>query len=92
MKLSTDPHPRNTLSGNAPRTLVAIDRRCSGNDEHASKVLTRVNAVLQELHVLLEDYSPAWFSQEQHERTEGALRELNRLIPSRPNLSVVQPL
>ena len=32
-----------------------------------------VTAVLEELFVLLEDYSPAWYTQEHHDRAVHAL-------------------
>ena len=35
-------------------------------------------AVLEELFVLLEDYSPAWYTEELHSRTQCALRRARR--------------
>jgi len=55
-------------------------------------VLARASDVLKELHALLEDYAPMWFTEVQHKRTENALHELNRLIPSRPVLSIERNL
>jgi hypothetical protein len=34
--------------------------------------------VFQEIYKLLEDYAPAWFSEELHERMKAALRILGR--------------
>jgi hypothetical protein len=42
--------------------------------------------VLSELHSLLGDYSPMWFTREHYERTEEILRELDRSIPARQSL------
>jgi hypothetical protein len=33
-------------------------------------------AVLRELYELLEDYAPAWYTEEHHQRAAGALGEL----------------
>lgn len=35
---------------------------------------TRLAAVLRELYDLLEQYAPAWYTEEHHERAESALR------------------
>jgi len=35
--------------------------------------------VLAELHVLLEDYAPPWYTERLHERTEQVLRMLGSL-------------
>lgn len=75
-----------------PRKGVAIDLTIAGNDEEMWRVLKRANDALRELNTLLEDYAPMWFSQGHHERTEEALHDLNRLIPSCPGFSVERAL
>jgi hypothetical protein len=52
-------------------------------NEQTSGTISQVRDILNELHTLLSDYSPTWFTQAHYERTEEALRGLNRLIPSR---------
>jgi hypothetical protein len=52
-------------------------------NEQTSSTLSHARDVLDELRTLLSDYSPTWFTQAHYERTEEALRGLNRLIPSR---------
>jgi hypothetical protein len=75
-----------------PRKGVSIDLPIAGNDEEMWRVLKRANDALQELNTLLEGYAPLWFTQGHHERTEEALHDLNRLIPSCPGLSVERAL
>lgn len=49
--------------------------------------LSTVTEIVTELHTMLEDYSPAWYSEKQHIRTEQALIELKRLLSSRFRVS-----
>lgn len=41
--------------------------------------LSQVADILAELYCLLEQYAPIWYTQEQHERAESALRLLKNL-------------
>jgi hypothetical protein len=70
----------------AYQTQAATKSATPAGEGIALGVLERTSDVLAELHGLLESYAPMWFTEEQHERVETALRELNRLRPSRiPN-------
>jgi hypothetical protein len=64
-----------------PKTIRR--ERKADNNEQTSSTLSNVREVLDELHTLLADHSPTWFTQEHFERTEKALRRLNVLLPSR---------
>ena len=44
----------------------------TSNDNHRLRPITPA-AVLQELFELLEDYSPMWYTQENHDRAVAAL-------------------
>jgi len=50
----------------ASATLTAIDSRRP----------SEANAALRELFELLEDYAPAWYTEEHHNRAAAALGEL----------------
>jgi len=92
MRHSTDLYRTNLHAVDDPRTLGAVDGSVAENLEGASKVLAHASDALKELHALLEDYAPLWFTEGHHQRTEKALHELNRLIPCRPGLSVERNL
>lgn len=53
-----------------------MDTRTTQNHESEP---ADVKAVLEELFVLLEDYSPAWYTEEQRTRTMNALFCAQRL-------------
>jgi hypothetical protein len=61
-----------------------IDLRFDEDQEQMSRTITRVRDVLAELHALLGDYSPMWFTEGENERTERALHDLNRLVSLYP--------
>lgn len=92
MRHSPDLYLMSRKPADEPRKGAAIDSTIAGNDEEMWRVLKRANDALQELNTLLEDYAPMWFSQVHHERTEEALHDLKRLIPSCPGLSVERAL
>jgi hypothetical protein len=48
-----------------------------------STALSNAREVLDELHTLLGDYSPTWFTPTHFKRTEDALHRLDLLIHSR---------
>ncbi len=50
--------------------------------------LEHVKDVVTELHSLLEDYAPSWYSERHCIRTEQALHELNQLIASKADIHV----
>lgn len=92
MRHSTDLYRTNAQAVDEPLTLGTVHGSLAENPEDTSMVLARASDVLKELHALLEDYAPMWFTEVQHKRTENALHELNRLIPSRPVLSIERNL
>jgi hypothetical protein len=47
----------------------------NGNVTYINGNRISVNAVLQELYELLEDYSPMWYTERHHNRASAALRE-----------------
>jgi hypothetical protein len=49
----------------------------------AVPTLTQVSSVVRELHGLLEDYAPAWYSERHHNLAEQAIEELERIISLR---------
>jgi hypothetical protein len=40
-----------------------------------AKRVSQTRIVLEELFILLEDYGPAWYTEEHHDRVVGALLE-----------------
>jgi len=92
MRHSADRFPTNTSAVGKPLTLGAVHGSLGEIPEDASMVLVRASDVLKELHALLEDYAPMWFTEVQNKRTENALHELNRLIPPRRVLSIERNL
>jgi len=52
----------------AGSSRLAIAASACESDVHAMVDL------LSELHVLLEEYAPAWYGQDLHDRIDGALR------------------
>ena len=59
-----DSWARNTV--NSSRTIISMDQRKPAAG----------NAVLRELFELLEDYAPAWYTEEHHNRLAAAIGEL----------------
>ena len=66
--------------GNPP-AAVDVQRRFSSNDKAQTAIAAWRNLrdVLGELHTLLEEYSPTWYTQRHYERAESALRLANSL-------------
>jgi len=56
--------------------------------KHKEGSITRARDVLKELHALLENYAPVWFTQRLHERTSQAMSDLNASISYRASRSV----
>jgi hypothetical protein len=92
MRNSPNLYLMNRKPADESRKGAATDLTIAGNNEEMWRVLKRANDALQELNTLLENYAPMWFSQVHHERTEEALHDLKRLIPSCPGLSVERAL
>ncbi len=44
----------------------------------AAETLELAKNTLKDLYLLLEDYAPAWYTEELHERTEAALLGLGK--------------
>jgi hypothetical protein len=68
-----------SAEGAAGRTIDAADfsigERPSGvSQENRPPMALNPAAVLRELYELLEDYAPAWYSEEHHERAVAALK------------------
>jgi hypothetical protein len=61
----------------------SVSRGRFADNEQAPNTLSQVRDVLDEIHSLLADYSPVWFTQAHYERTQEALRWLSRVVPSR---------
>lgn len=57
------------------------DQTKSKNGKHVSAakepIAPSVRTVLEEVFVLLEDYAPLWYTEEQHDRILAALRSRN---------------
>jgi hypothetical protein len=66
------------LSSSAQSASPAPLRNPAIRDTEAA-ALHEVRNLMNELHTLLEDYAPAWYSEQHHNRTKLALRQLNRL-------------
>jgi hypothetical protein len=73
-------------SSSAPLPSPAPRRNIAVRDTEAA-ALHEVRNLMHELHTLLEDYAPAWYSEQHHSRTELALRQLDRLKVSGPVLA-----
>ena len=69
-----------TDDGTPPAT-VDVQRRFSSNDKVQTAIAACRNLrdVLGELHTLLEEHSPTWYTQRHYERAENALRLANGL-------------
>lgn len=65
------------------QTLEVIHGNRPKDNRKESDSLSHARDVLDELTVLLSDYSPMWFTQRHSEQAEKAVRELNRLISAR---------
>ncbi len=89
MKQSTNPCTVSSRSSQNRRLPVVINQKLIQNNDHASIAIAHAYDVLRDLHALLDDYAPMWFTEVHHKRAERALYELNRLVPSRRNLSLV---
>jgi hypothetical protein len=57
--------------------VTSLPRRLNKQAE-MERQLSRVADALAELYDLLEQYAPVWYTREQHERAESALRLLKR--------------
>ena len=90
MKQSTNQFTESAPPSQDQRLPVVIDQKLLQKNNHASIAIAQAYDVLRDLQALLDDYAPIWFTEVHHKRTERALYELNRLVPSRPNLSLVQ--
>jgi hypothetical protein len=73
------------LRSSAPLSNAAPIRNTANHDTEAA-TLHEVSNLMRELHTLLEDYSPVWYSEQHHSRTELALRQLDRLETLGPAL------
>jgi len=70
--------------GNPPATVDTVDDvqlRFSSNDkaQTAIAVCRNLRDVLGELHTLLEEHSPTWYTQRHYEQARDALQRLNGL-------------
>jgi len=52
---------------------AALSLSTADNEKKPPSERTRLVEVLSELHELLEDYSPTWYTEEHHLRLESAL-------------------
>ena len=55
------------------RQMKAVSAGKSGSNGHDQRPLPSHKAVLKELYELLEDYAPAWYTEEHHNRALAAL-------------------
>jgi len=67
--------------GNPPATVDDVRLRFSSNDKAQTAIAACRNLrdVLGELHTLLEEYSPTWYTQRHYEQARNALQQLNGL-------------
>ena len=65
----------NDCGGRSPQMSVEVGE----NERNARKAEANFADVLAELHGLLEQYAPQWYTQQQHVRVERALRILGKL-------------
>ncbi|HXJ88157.1 MAG TPA: hypothetical protein VMS18_15160 [Candidatus Binatia bacterium] len=68
-------------SSDPPTTKSALSVGFSPNKSEAEAIALCRNLrhVLGELHALLEEYSPSWYTQQHNEHAETALHRLNGL-------------
>lgn len=66
------------LSSPAPGASPAPLRNLVIRDTEAA-ALHEVRNLVHELHTLLEDYAPTWYSEQHYNRIKLALRQLDRL-------------
>lgn len=59
---------------------IEIERFINARSVNSHKPqLAEVTSILEELFIMLEDYSPAWYTEEQRLRTLNALLRAGRL-------------
>jgi hypothetical protein len=86
---STKPQPRLGIvfafaeaeDGNPPVTVDDAEPRLKSTDnaQTAIAVCRNLRDILGELHTLLEEYRPTWYTQRHHENARNALQKLNAL-------------
>lgn len=66
---------------NPPATVDDAQPRLQSNDnaQTAIAVCRNLRDVLGELHTLLEEYSPTWYTQRHYQQARNALQQVNAL-------------
>jgi hypothetical protein len=64
---------------NPPATVDDAHPQSIDNAQTAMAVCRNLRAVLGELHTLLGEYSPTWYTQRHYEQSRNALQQLNAL-------------
>jgi hypothetical protein len=76
-----------SYSARDPLTPGSSNYRVVDGTEADAKVLTQAGDILRELHTLLEDYAPVWYTERHHAGIVQTLHDLNQFISRRSTVS-----
>jgi hypothetical protein len=83
MRVLIEMSPDSSYSAGDSLTQETSNCAVVNSNEAAAQVLTKAGDILRELHTLLEDYAPTWFTERHNALAEQALHDLNQFISRR---------
>jgi hypothetical protein len=89
MRALIEMSPDSSHSAGDPLTRGTSDCRVVDSNEAVAQVLTKTGDILRELHTLLEECAPTWYTERHRVGTEQALHDLNQFISRRPAVSAL---